>query len=726
VPKRTTLLHVTSAAPSQATNPDHPKASPPGRLALLVRSSSERPAIVAGLRAAVATMVPLLVAQILHLPGGGTWASLGGFSAAVADRGGAYRIRALTMGALTIGAAIGVILGGLIGGTTWLAVLLTFVFVAVLSLAREFGISAGGVGTSVAVAFVVSLSAPSPTAAEALQRGVYLLIGGAWAMILALVFWPVRPYRPLRLAAGRCYRELAVYADAIAALGGATPNDMQRAALVQHRRAIRDAVEAARSLVAVSRSGGQGEARRGERLLLLVQGADLLFGTLIALDEFLEHASESDHRDVAERTSHAAARFASTARRIATTIEVEPNAPGVFEGATASHATPSRPTGMDTFSAQSARLVDQLEEYTTVVAANADALSNDRPPHIPPALAILTIVEDRPPVLETLRASLTLNSFAMRHALRVAIVTAVAVLVTRLLNLPHGYWVTITAIIILQPFAGATLIKALQRVLGTVAGALLTVAFVAVIHDSRGLLVVVFVLAAACVAFLRVNYLIYSILLTPTFVLLAEMSAGDWHLAELRAMNTLIGGALGLAGAWLLWPSAERDRFPELAATALRTTAAHLRVVIAMWNSTDDESSVALAAARRDAALAITNAEASFERMVAESTRRRRELEPATTLLTFTRRLVSADIALGTLRHAPEAAAIRDDVGRFARYLTSMLDGVADAVAARRAPTPCEPQPPAETHAELTVPQFHRALRQLEIIHAAATRLAAP
>src|SRR5438067_8480512 len=90
--------------PPRDKPPDYPRADPPGRIALLVRSTSERPAIAAGLRAAVATMLPLLVTQLFHL-GGGTWASLGGFSAAVADRGGAYRIRARTMGALTIGAA---------------------------------------------------------------------------------------------------------------------------------------------------------------------------------------------------------------------------------------------------------------------------------------------------------------------------------------------------------------------------------------------------------------------------------------------------------------------------------------------------------------------------------------------------------------------------------------------------------------------------------------------
>ena len=697
-----------------------PRHTPPSRFDLLVRSTSERPAIVAGLRAAVATIVPLLVTQILHSTGG-TWASLGGFSSAIADRGGTYRTRAITMGALTVGAAIAVVIGGLVGGQTWLAVALTFVIVGILSLAREFGISAGGVGTSIAVAFAIALSAPASSLHDALMRGVYLLGGGTWAMVLALVFWPVRPYRPLRVTTARAYRDLADYASDIATRSGA-PNDDRRSRLLQHRTAIRESIEAARAVVAVSRRGGQGEVRRGERLLMLVQGADMLFGTIIAFDELLASMSESDARVIAPLATDALDGFARAARRIATTIEVEPNAP------TALQARPRRdaPASASASASHATRLLEQLEEYTTVVAANADALESGRMPTMPPALAVLTIVDDRPPVLETLRATLTLDSMAMRHALRVAIVTALAVLVTRLFDLQRGYWVTITAIIILQPYAGATLVKVLQRVLGTVAGALITVALVAIVRDPRGLLVVVFVLAVLCVAFLRVNYLVYSVFLTPTFVLLAELSAGDWHLAGLRVINTLIGGALGLAGSWLLWPTPERDRFPELAAQALRAAAAHVGVIAAMWNRTDTESSAALAAARRDAALATTNADASFERLILESASRRQELEPGTTLLTFTRRLIAADIALGTLRHAPEAAAIGADVTRLASYLTSELESVAGAIASRRTPSPATtPSFDGGAHGDLTAPQFRRVLRQLDVIRAAAERLAA-
>ena len=663
-------------------------------------------------------MVPLLVAQLVHSTGG-TWESLGGFSAAIADRGGSYRIRALTMSAFAIGGAIAVVVAALIGTHTTLAVILTFLIVGALSLAREFGVGAGGVGTSIAVAYAISLSAPAPTLRDALMRGAYLLAGSAWTMVLALVLWPIRPYRPLRLVTARGYRELADYAEMIASVAGREPNDVERDEQQRQKRSIRESIEAARSVVGVARRGAQGEARRGAQLLLLVQGVDLLFGTLIAIGELLEISPELDAASTRESAS-ALRRFAASTRRIATTIATEPHAPRAAE--------PSEPEVL-AGDMPAARLLHQLAENTSVLAANADALESGRPPTIPSALAVPTIVDDTQPVLETLRASLTLDSLAMRHALRVAIVTAIAVLATHFLHLARGYWVTITVIIILQPYGGATLLKALQRVLGTVTGALLTVALVAVVGNPRGLLVAVFLLAMVSVAYLRVNYLIYSIFLTPTFVLLAEMSAGDWHLAEVRALNTFIGGALGLAGSLLLWPTPERDRFYELAAGALRAAAAHVRLVADVWNRRDEETSAALAAARREAALATTNAEASFERLVVESATRRRELEPGTTLLTFTRRLISTDIALGSLRYSAEAADMKADVARLALHLTTVLECIADAVAERRTPPPCEPLPPPSSAAPIsasTQSQVNRALRQLEIIHAAAVRLAAP
>jgi hypothetical protein len=76
-----------------------------------------RPAYAAGFRAALATVVPLLVAHVLHLAGG-TWMSLAGFSGALVDKGGAYDARAAAIASLTVFGAIAVFMGPLASHTS--------------------------------------------------------------------------------------------------------------------------------------------------------------------------------------------------------------------------------------------------------------------------------------------------------------------------------------------------------------------------------------------------------------------------------------------------------------------------------------------------------------------------------------------------------------------------------------------------------------------------------
>ena len=62
--------------------------------------ANARPAYAAGFRASLATVIPLAAGQLLDRAGAATWMSLGGFNAALSDRGGSYTSRAGTMAAL--------------------------------------------------------------------------------------------------------------------------------------------------------------------------------------------------------------------------------------------------------------------------------------------------------------------------------------------------------------------------------------------------------------------------------------------------------------------------------------------------------------------------------------------------------------------------------------------------------------------------------------------------
>ncbi|MFI5243101.1 MAG: FUSC family protein, partial [Gemmatimonadales bacterium] len=60
-----------------------------------------RPVIGRGVRTAFALLVPIIVGDALGQPLF-AWAALGGWLGSLADKGGSYRTRALTMGALLV------------------------------------------------------------------------------------------------------------------------------------------------------------------------------------------------------------------------------------------------------------------------------------------------------------------------------------------------------------------------------------------------------------------------------------------------------------------------------------------------------------------------------------------------------------------------------------------------------------------------------------------------
>jgi len=326
-----------------------------------------------------------------------------------------------------------------------------------------------------------------------------------------------------------------------------------------------------------------------------------------------------------------------------------------------------------------------------------------------------------------LQQILTPGSLLVRHALRVATLTAAAVWLAALLGLRREYWITITIVIILQPYSGATTQKALQRVAGTVLGGIITAGLASMFHDSHATLVLIFIFVAACVALLPLNYAAYSIFLTPAFVLLAEAGAGDWHLAGLRVINTLIGGAMALLGAWLLWPTSEWRDLPTLAAAALRANEKYLRLAVRVASG-DGDALREISQARREVAAAAANLEESFQRLLGEHRGPAVALKPVMTLMTYTRRFaVSVNaLALGADEATRPPA---DALDPFAAAASSVLEDLADAITSGRAPVPF-PQPGEVSRASVPLnavvsARVERLARQLKPLHDAIAEMTA-
>lgn len=690
-----------------------------------VRVASElakaKPAYAGGFRAALATVAPLIVDRTFGT-GGGAWMSLSGLNGALIDRGGPYRMRAITMSMLALASAITAVIAAMIGTHPWISVPVAFAVAFLCGMMRAWPDVGPGFGVTVLVTFAISLSVPTAGISAALVRGAYLMIGGLWALLIAMVVWPLRPYRPVRLSISECYRALTSYLDdTIARTSGGLKNDAWDAK--QHFVDVRAAIETARTTLALSRRGRSAETGRGERLLMLHELADQLYAHVIALTDVMDSLpptppDSAQHRAVVETL----AALADLTRRIARDVEIEgqdvARVPVEWSGAAV------RAAGDPTYE-PIASLFDRMADYATAASATVATLNSGSESPEPAGVVDIGEVGVPRSRLFSVRAVIHADSVVLHHALRLAIITSVAVLVARLMHLNHDYWVTLTAVVILQPYSGATTQKAMQRVVGTILGGIVAAALSALFHSFVAVTVLVAIFTALCVALLPLNYGAYAVFGTPAFVLLAESSVGDWHLAGIRIINTLIGGTLALVGARLLWPSEERNRVAEFAAAALRANKEFLRIAIELATTAHEPTAAPLRDARRNIALAASNAEESFQRLVGEHSGAPEQLEPIMAFLVYTRRFASSTAALALASSAggtiPPAA-----LAGFGDAAGEILDDLARALTEGHSPSRFPPigavaMPDERVGPEVRV-RVNRLARQLRMLHDAVER----
>jgi uncharacterized membrane protein YccC len=697
--------------------------------------SGARPAYAAGIRGSIATVVPLAVAQLLELDSAGTWMSLGGFNGALSDRGGSYRTRALTMLALMGTGAVVAALGAIVGGHFVASLVATFIVAFAASVLRVWGNPGVSVGTATLSVYAVALAIPASHSLDALERAGYLVVGALWAMGIALVLWPLRPYRPARVAVAASYAALADYVEQLAT--ASAMQDTTEWPVQQTPGAItnvRTALENARTVLVQLRRGRPGAAERGERLLVLGESADQLFGHVAALGETLSAirgAARSEHlHAICIDTMR---EIAKTARAVGVEIEMESSTepiPVRWSGTALRAAIAAiAPQPVDPQYAHAAVILDRAAQFASAASVTAELLNGGDPDAgvLAATSAIRSPSAAEPETedswLDFFRAMLSPGSLIARFAARVAVVTTVAVALTQLLELKRGYWVTITVIVILQPYTGVTFTRAAQRVMGTVLGALLAAALGAYFHDPRAILVIATIFVACCIALLPLNYAAFSVFLTPTWVLLAEASAGDWNLAETRVLNTLLGGTLALLGARLLWPSPESRRFPAYASAALRANAEYLRTVVARYDDRSHEAGEVIRAARRAIGLATVNAEESVQRVLTEAHGDARRLAPPLTLLAYTRRLTASIAALALARHADDGTSSAT-LEPFTNAVISTLTDLADALDEGRPPLP-QPESASlpETPSALISARVERLSRQTATLHDTVARM---
>jgi uncharacterized membrane protein YccC len=715
-----------------------------------------------GLRAGLAVGVAMFVAQHMHGPTG--WAALGALNVTTIDNGGPYRTRLNNMLAVILPSALGVLLGTLAGVNLPTAFAITFAFCFLFTLARVISQPMAAASVFILVAYIVAYGGSAHTLAAATGYTLYFLGGGLCAAALALLFWPLDPFGPARESVATLFDHLQQLTAALPATFTPEGHRQFNEQLAQNRTAI----EAAHAAIAATPARMAVRTVRARNLSVLTESADLLLArilriaelgavspaSLAAIEVFLHNSLAPVALALRERPAHLNNAFRADGSLSMELHRSEPQ----LEAMLALDPTLTPDTRGHLIAAVRDALFNLeiiFEALQTLQTGAESPLARSKRATAGAAAATTSAMAATSLLwLDAIHAHLTLRSVMGRHALRLALVVSLDVLLMPLLHVTHGYWLAMTSLIVLRPFAGETVRRSAERVVGTVLGGILAALLTAVLPSETALFAVIVIGATCAIAIYTVDYAWYCFFLTPTIVLLTLPHLRDWHLAAVRTGLTGLGALIAVLAMLLLWPERESLQLPGLLARAAAANAAYLRAVLAFWKQSarpiHDDTSIAatpglqlrarmdaertlLAPARRLCGLAVNDAEDTLDHALLEhaiplNPQRSRTAQLNSAALTFTtylRRITGTATTLAAVGLGGnfDPSAIETLATRLDAIVTTLTK--APDIRLPYLPTLGGPARTTEPAAdELTTAQLRRLDRQVSILEATAAEIA--
>ncbi len=605
------------------------------------------------LRNTVAVVFPLILGTMLGQLSAGLVMSTGALNVAFSDGKDPYRQRARRMLLTSSFCGLAVFAGMLTGRNNIAATLIAACWAAAAGIVVALGTTAADLGTVSLVVLVVFAAQPA-TPQKALQAGLLAFAGGVFQTLLSIVSWLLRPYEPERRALGQLYASLQQMVESHVDASESPPASSQSS-------------EAQKAL-ATLRSDYSLDGERYRSLLNQAERARLSIIAIKRLRARMRRESVPNLPQTLDRALEIAAHVFREIDRLLLREAVSLNGDAELHEALAlsnsigeDHALTAPAAMARDARSQLAALAGQLRS-AAALAANT----------IGPGQRAFELQERKKPwtmrltsSLAILRANLSLQSPAFRHALRLAFCVALGVGLGRGLGLYRPYWIPMTIALVLKPDFSSTFSRGVLRLAGTYAGLTLTTALFHALSPAVPLQILF--LAAftfLCRCFGPANYGLLTAAVSGLVVLLIALTGVPPQLViTARALNTTAGGIIALV-VYLIWPTWEKTQIPEAMAALLDAYRSYFRALTQVYlgHAQPRES---LDSCRLDGRLARSNMEASLDRYRAEPGASAELLDRWMSMLASSHRMVHAAMALEAELSANPSGAIPAGFARF-------------------------------------------------------------
>lgn len=584
-----------------------------------------------GVRITLGVLLPAVVLNYCQLLGPGIIVSLGALCTSIPDTPGDTASRRNAM--LTCMAVIFVvaILSGFASSHPILLGFLIVILCFILAIIGVFGARANAIGIAGLLVMVLNIDRPLPVN-QIIVNAVLILAGGAWYTVWSLVLQSIRPYRLPQQALGDCILATSTYLRVRASFYDEKVDyDHTYQQMLTTQIDVQEKQNLVRELLFKSRKIVQESTNTGRILVMMfIDIVDLFERAITSYQDYkslhdyfagtdilsyfrdfiLSICSELDEIGIAVQSGNASV----NSNQLREELDTLQHRFAVFRD---QYRTPQNIEGFISLR----QILNSFEDIVSRVNTLHSLTTYDKTlsKKLPSDLEYKKFITYERFDIGLIVDNLTYKSNNFRHAVRLSIATLAGYLLSQFLSLGHSYWILLTIIVILKPAYSLTKKRNYQRLLGTLAGACIGFIILYFLKDNTVIFVFMLLLMIGSYTFIRTNYLISVILMTPYVLLLYHLiSKTNFQTVFVdRVTDTIIGSAIAFLANFALVPSWEQEKIKSYMMRAVADNLEYFKNVSSPFTGgAFIETDYKLT--RKNAFVALANLSDAFNRMLSE------------------------------------------------------------------------------------------------------------
>jgi len=541
----------------------------------IIEEQTFEPTLSWGLRMGIAAMVPLIWGISTNNLAAASWITLTAECICWVELKGSFgqRFRVLTGGILL--ALIFTLLGTITANNLLFSILVMLGVGFLSGLFKNLGDRGSGLAICVYVLFIMSNALPADSVADLKERLILTTIGGFWNMVVGLAATLIIPAQePYRRTIALIWKANAGLVKSISRGwdGKSLRSNIRK--IYEEEKAVRQAIDSSLHFYEAMAHQVSRQDNEEYQLAQLRKATSLVAAHTVAISDELESVRVNEVPPELRLRLFAFLRaLEDTLERMAVyVILVKPEEELLLSSRMAKLGKSilllkEYPlTANNHVSTGVKRVIQLAERILRLIDASVNRLErfqNELPIYRSYSLLKTLFVLHPKHLLRNLKLLFDLNTFTFRYAFRIAIGATIALGIYKWFRIDHGFWLPFTVMIVAQPYFGATFRKALDRVIGTVAGGLVGGVLIQLPAHLYLKELMLFACFICMVYFIRKQYALAAFFITVSLVLLFDVEETiNPTLILIRALSTIGGACIAILIGFALLPSWDRKWLP--------------------------------------------------------------------------------------------------------------------------------------------------------------------